>query len=114
MNGPVVTRLLRFSMTAGYATSGFSCSGGTQNVECAKIEHLAMGVNDFETCPRCGGTGADPDPAQGWRGGGLAEALLAPLIDWIVSSTLALFFPRLNARCRDCRGKGKIPKGEQG
>jgi hypothetical protein len=59
-----------------------ACSGGTQNVECARIEHLAMGVNDFETCPRCGGTGVDPDPnevAQGWpAGGGLAESLLAP------------------------------------
>jgi|HubBroStandDraft_6_1064221.scaffolds.fasta_scaffold09886_3 hypothetical protein len=42
-----------------------------------------MGVNDFETCPGCRGTGVDPDPnevAQGCRGGGPAEALLPPSI----------------------------------
>src|ERR1700730_8457529 len=87
MNGPVVTRLLRFSMTAGYATSGFSCSGATQNVECAKIEHLAMGVNDLETCPRCGGTGVDPDPNEvnrQWQSpapDGVAGMLVGLLLD---------------------------------
>ena len=79
-------------------------------------EHPAMDVNDLETCLRCGGTGVDPDPDAGsqWgssaSGGGLADALLAPLLDWITRKTLALLFPKLHARCRYCRGAGRVPK----
>jgi hypothetical protein len=68
-----------------------------------------------ETCPRCGGTGVDPNPdaANQWAspasGGGLADALLAPLLDWLMRKTLALFFPKLHARCRYCRGAGRVP-----
>jgi hypothetical protein len=72
-----------------------------------------MDVSDLETCPRCGGTGIDPDPDGGsqWgsaSGGGLADALLAPLLDWITRKTLALLFPKLHARCRYCRGAGRV------
>ena len=84
-----------------------------------------MGVNDLETCPRCGGTGVDPDPdgRSQWEssasgGGGLADALftalLAPLLEWITRKTLALFFPKLHARCRYCRGAGGVPKEQNG
>jgi hypothetical protein len=76
----------------------------------------------LETCPRCGGTGVDPDSDGGsqWGSsasgsGGLADALfgalLAPLLEWIMRKTLALLFPKLHARCRYCRGAGGVPKG---
>jgi hypothetical protein len=74
-----------------------------------------MDVSDRETCPRCGGTRVDPDPDGDGRwessgAAGLAGALIAPLLDWIVRKTLALFFPKLHARCRYCRGAGCVPK----
>jgi hypothetical protein len=78
-----------------------------------------MSVNDLEICPRCGGTGVDPDPdgdrqSQSSASGSLADVLVAPLLDWITWKIIALFFPKLHARCRYCRGAGKIPKEEQG
>jgi hypothetical protein len=76
-----------------------------------------MAESELETCPRCGGTGVDPDPdapsqwaAPASSGGGLTDALLTPLFDWILRKTLALFFPKFHARCRYCRGEGRVPK----
>jgi hypothetical protein len=72
-----------------------------------------MDESDMETCPRCEGTGVDPDPDGGYRqssgANGLADAIITPLLDWILRKTLALFFPKFHARCRYCRGAGRVP-----
>ena len=71
-------------------------------------------MSNLETCPRCGGTGVDPDPDGGDRqsptADGLVGTLVALFLDWITRKTLALFFPKFHARCRYCRGAGRVPK----
>ena len=80
-----------------------------------KIGATKMPDIQNETCPRCGGTGIDPDPdapnqwASPPSGGGLTDALLTPLLDWLMRKILALLFPKLHARCRYCRGAGRVP-----
>jgi len=73
-----------------------------------------MDQSDLETCPRCGGTGVDPDPDEGYRqsptADGLVGTLVALFLDWIMRKTLAVLFPKFHARCRYCRGAGRVPQ----
>src|SRR6516162_9131226 len=79
-----------------------------------KSGHPAMDQSDLETCPRCGGTGVDPDPDEGYRqsptADGLVGTLVALFLDWIMRKTLAVLFPKFHARCRYCRGAGRVPQ----
>jgi hypothetical protein len=74
-----------------------------------------MDQGDLETCPRCGGTGVDPDPdgadsqSQNPFADGFVAMLFASLFDWIMRKILPLLFPKLHARCRYCRGAGRVP-----
>jgi hypothetical protein len=71
-----------------------------------------MDEGNLETCPRCEGTGVDPDPdggsRQSYTSDGVAGVVIGLSIDWIMRKTLALLFPKLHARCRLCRGAGQV------
>ena len=57
-----------------------------------------MNVNDLDFCPRCRGTGADPDQS------GVPRRLPDDLI------TGERRFQVSADPCRQCRGSGRIPK----
>lgn len=74
-----------------------------------------MAQSDLQPCPRCGGTGIDPDPSgqnfspERYMSTTNAGGVLSQLVsDWIGHKILGALFPKFNARCRLCRGQKQV------
>ena len=73
-----------------------------------------MAQSDLQSCPRCGGTGIDPNPdgrsEDNWQWQyPIGEyTLFAAVVDWIGRKILGGLFSKTNARCRLCRGQGRV------